>query len=126
VTARPQLILVVEDDETTLKLEETFLAWAGYSFISAKDGRTALELAKSRRPALMVLDLMLPELHGIGVCQAIKSDPETRHIKVLVATIKSFGADRQQALQAGADGFLAKPVDQDGFISAIDALLGNK
>ncbi|MBI4395693.1 MAG: response regulator [Elusimicrobia bacterium] len=116
-------ILVVEDDESTLRLLELYLQGAGYETLTALDGSTALELVKSAKPSLVVLDLMLPEVHGIGVCHTIKSHPDTKQIKVLVVSVKSFPADQRQAYEAGADFFMAKPVEKNDFLKAVRALL---
>ncbi len=116
-------VLLVEDDEGTRELFSHYLGNEGYEVKGAADGRAGLEAARVQRPDLVVLDLMLPELHGIGVCQALKADPLTRHAKVLIVSVKGFPADRKQAAQAGCDGFLAKPVDRKDFVAAVRGLL---
>jgi DNA-binding response OmpR family regulator len=122
---RHQTILIVEDDEATNKLFDLYLRGSGYKTLLAKDGRSALDMAQAHKPALVVLDLMLPELHGEAVCRQLKSNPKTEHIKVLMVSIKSFPADQKPGVEAGADLFLRKPLEKDEFIAAIDRLLGN-
>jgi DNA-binding response OmpR family regulator len=121
--SRPKKILLIEDDESTRELFGHYLAPEKYEVSGAADGRAGIDAARADPPDLVVLDLMLPELHGIGVCQALKSDPATRHAKVLVVSVKGFPADRKQAAEAGADGFLAKPVDRKDFVAAVKDLL---
>jgi DNA-binding response OmpR family regulator len=116
-------ILIIEDDEAARELFRHYLQTEGHEVSVAADGKKGLESARALRPDLVVLDLMLPELHGIGVCQALKADPSTRHAKVLIASVKGFPADRKQAAEAGADDFLAKPVNRGDFTAAVKRLL---
>ena len=117
-------ILIVEDDDSTRLLLETYVELAGYVSVSAKDGRVALDMAKRYKPRLVVLDLMLPEIHGVGVCQALKQNPDTRAAKVLIVSAKIFPADRRQAEESRADLFMSKPLDRDAFIGVLQGLLG--
>ena len=119
-----QTVLIVEDDEATIQLLEIYVRFAGYKTLVAHDGRSALELVQSKKPSLVVLDLMLPELHGVAVCHHIKTNPQTKHIKVLVVSVKSFPADQKQVAEAGADMFMPKPLEKDEFIGAVNKLLG--
>lgn len=116
-------ILLVEDDEATRQLFTHYLEREDCDIFLAADGKEALESARRYVPDLVILDLMLPELHGIGVCQAVKTDPATKKAKVMVVSVKGFPADRKQAAEAGADDFLAKPVSQKDFLAAAHKLL---
>lgn len=120
---KTRTVLVVEDDEATVRLLEIYLRGAGYEVLSNMDGKKGLETARARKPDLIVLDLMLPELHGVAVCHALKSDPKTRHIKVLVVSVKGFPADQKQVAEAGADQFLSKPIEKEEFLAAVARLL---
>lgn len=116
-------ILVVEDDEATRELLKHVLSGAGHAVSAAEDGRKGLDAVAQAAPDLIVLDIMLPEVHGFSVCHRVKSDPKTRGVKILMLSAKSFAADRRQAEEAGADGFLAKPVNPAELLQAIKNLL---
>jgi two-component system phosphate regulon response regulator PhoB len=117
-------LLVVEDDEATRELLSHILTNEGYEVCKAEDGRKGLDAVALENPALIVLDIMLPEVHGYSVCHQVKTNPATKGIKVLMLSAKSFSADRRQAEEAGADGFLAKPVNPVELLQAIKNLLG--
>ena len=116
-------ILIVEDDEATRHLFGHYLEGEDCEVFCAVDGREGLQVAQAKLPDLVILDLMLPEIHGIGVCLGLKKDPVTKRAKVLVVSVKGFPADRKQAAEAGADGFLAKPVNCQDFLTAVRDLL---
>lgn len=116
-------VLLVEDDEATRVLFAHYLEGENCEVLTASDGKEGVETAVLHRPSLVILDLMLPELHGIGVCQTLKAHPATIGTKVLIASVKGFPADRKQAFQAGADGFLTKPVSRQDFLAEVRKLL---
>ncbi len=116
---RKPLVLVVEDDPGLRDIFLDHLRAAGIPAIGADSGPAAIQSARERKPALVVLDIMLPEIHGIDVCHRIKSDPALARTKVLIVSVKSFPADRKQAQEAGADGFLSKPVGRSEFLETV-------
>lgn len=81
-------ILVVEDEESLLRLESILLTSKGYDVVGARNGRQALEVILTDRPDLVLLDIMLPEIDGFEVCSRIKSNPETERIPVIMVTAK--------------------------------------
>jgi CheY-like chemotaxis protein len=115
--------LVVEDDEATRELLKHVLTGAGHDVRTAEDGQLGLDAVAKEAPDLILLDIMLPEVHGFSVCHQVKSDPATKSVKVLMLSAKAFTADRRQAEEAGADGFLAKPVNPTELLQAIQNLL---
>jgi DNA-binding response OmpR family regulator len=116
-------ILVVEDDEPTRELLKYVLTAAGHDVKTASDGREGLDAAWAQVPELIVLDIMLPEIHGFSVCHQVKNNPPTRDVKILMLSAKAFPADRRQAEEAGADGFMAKPVNPTELLQSIKSLL---
>jgi two-component system cell cycle response regulator len=108
MTAR---ILVVDDIEANVRLLEAKLEADYYQVITANDGVRALELAASEQPDIILLDVMMPGLDGFQVCRRLKEDPLTRHIPVVLVTALDGRQDRIGGLDAGADEFLTKPVD---------------
>ncbi len=114
------LILVVERDPHVKKLEQFFLEQAGFRVEFAENGMDGLERARKLLPRIVVTEILLPHVDGLKVCQAIKADPRTRHIAVLVFSVL---AARQRALEAGADAFLRKPLDDTQLVDVVTALI---
>jgi two-component system cell cycle response regulator len=104
-------ILVVDDIEANVRLLEAKLSAEYYEVLSASDGPTALAMAASERPDIVLLDVMMPGMDGFAVCRRLKDDPDTRHIPVVLLTALDGRADRVTGLEAGADEFLTKPID---------------
>jgi CheY-like chemotaxis protein len=102
-------VLVVDDEPDVLLLCRLNLQQRGHELLEAPDGATALELARAQRPDAIVLDLMLPGIDGYEVLQALRDDPLTASIPVLVLTAKSLRADRDRSHGLGASAFLTKP-----------------
>ncbi|MGH6966391.1 MAG: PleD family two-component system response regulator [Phenylobacterium sp.] len=104
-------ILVVDDIEANVRLLEAKLTNEYYEVMTACDGPTALAIAASEKPDIILLDVMMPGMDGFQVCRRLKDDPETRHIPVVLVTALDGRGDRVTGLEAGADEFLTKPID---------------
>jgi two-component system cell cycle response regulator len=104
-------ILVVDDIEANVRLLEAKLTAEYYDVLTASDGVTALAIAAAEKPDIILLDVMMPGMDGFEVCRRLKDDPETRHIPVVLVTALDGRADRITGLEAGADEFLTKPID---------------
>lgn len=104
-------ILVVDDIEANVRLLEAKLTAEYYDVLTASDGPTALAMAAKERPDIVLLDVMMPGMDGFQVCRRLKDDPETRHVPVVLVTALDGRADRIAGLEAGADEFLTKPID---------------
>jgi two-component system cell cycle response regulator len=104
-------ILVVDDIEANVRLLEAKLTAEYYEVLTAYDGPTALAVAAAEKPDIVLLDVMMPGMDGFQVCRRLKDDPETRHIPVVLVTALDGRADRIAGLEAGADEFLTKPID---------------
>ena len=116
-------LLIVEDDESTREFLKFVLENAGHQVSAAADGQAALDAVSKNPPELILLDIMLPEIHGFEVCHRLKSDPATQKVKIVMLSAKSFPADIKQARHMGADGFLAKPVNPAELINGLKAVL---
>ena len=116
-------ILIVDDVATNRIVLKVKLSVACYGTLQAADGAAALSLARSRQPDLILLDMLLPDISGIAVCRRLKSDPATRDIPVVMITAARDAAARREALRAGADDFLPKPVDETMLLARIRSLL---
>ena len=116
-------ILVVEDEESLLKLESILLTSKGYSVTGVMDGKAALEEIKKNRPDLVLLDVMLPEMDGFEVCRRIKEESETAGIPVVMLTAKKSNQDIERGLQVGADAYITKPFKSTRVIDVIQGLI---
>ena len=96
-------------------------AW-GYTLLIARDGRQGVEMAMAERPDLIVMDLSLPRLDGLGATRILKSSAETKTIPILALTSHATAGDQEKALAAGCDDFATKPVNFDALRAKIDAL----
>src|SRR5258706_1932459 len=104
-------ILVVDDIEANVRLLEAKLTAEYYEVLTASDGPTALAIAAAEKPDIVLLDIMMPGMDGFAVCRRLKEDPETRHLPVVRLTALDGRAGRVAGLEAGADDFLTKPID---------------
>ncbi|MES2733802.1 MAG: two-component regulator propeller domain-containing protein [Bacteroidota bacterium] len=115
-------VLLVEDhDDLRTYIKECLIDH--FRVIEAPDGVIGLALASKHQPDIIITDLMMPQLDGIGFCQQIKAGSRTRHIPVLVHSVKNTGITLQQVLQAGADDFIAKPFDYAMLVLKINNIL---
>ncbi len=119
MTAR---ILVVDDIEANVRLLQAKLTAEYYDVSVAYDGLSALEQAASDPPDIILLDVMMPGLDGFEVCRRLKADPATRHIPVVLVTALDGRRDRLAGLEAGADDFLTKPIDDVALLARVRSL----
>jgi DNA-binding response OmpR family regulator len=116
-------VLIIEDNLQTVKLVKFILEKNDYSTISAKDGKEGLRMARKRKPDLIILDLMLPEMDGYQVCEALKADPNTKDIPVLVLTALDTGPDFEKALEKKADWYITKPFEAQHLLRRVTYLI---
>ncbi len=102
-------VLVVDDDEEIVGFVEMSLKDAGYDVYTACDGKKGLEMARSTRPDLILLDLAMPVMHGYEVCTALRADASFNSTKIVVTSGKSYPVDIKNAKDAGADHYMVKP-----------------
>lgn len=115
-------ILVVDDDARLLRVLGLFLSLEGYEVISAPDGEAALREAANQRPALIVLDVMMPGIDGVETCTRIRANPRTWDIPVLMFTALSGTADVERARLAGANHLITKPYNLEGLGAVVSSL----
>ncbi len=119
-------ILVIEDSPDIRVLLRMLLEAAGHDVLTTNDGRAGVDTARRERPDLILMDLSLPLLSGWEATREIKSDPGTASIPVLAVTAHAMQGDRERALAAGCDGFVAKPIDGETFASLIGSHLNRR
>jgi len=116
------LVLVADDDPLLRSILEHKLTRAGYDVALAEDGRAALEQSIALRPAVLVLDAMMPILDGFEVLRRLKSDDDTRDLTVVMLTALKRQDDIVSALQLGAADYLAKPFNPDELVARLGRL----
>ena len=116
-------ILVVDDIDQNIRLMEAKLVKEYYTVFTATSGAQALEILKHYKIDVVLLDCMMPEMDGFETCKRIKANPDTTHIPVVIVTALSEMEDRIQGLEAGADEFLTKPVDDVALFARIKSLV---
>ena len=121
--APPERVLVVDDEPDIVALVAYHLAKSGYRVATAANGRDALDVVRRERPALVVLDLMLPDLSGYEVLEQLRADEATRHVAVLMLTARREEPDRIRGLSLGADDYLTKPFSPQELVLRVGAIL---
>lgn len=106
-----EAILIVEDNEISLKLVKILLTVEGYDVITARDATEALAVLEKADPKLILMDLQLPGMDGLTLTRLLKSNPKYQHIIILALTAYAMKGDKEKALAAGCDGYIAKPID---------------
>ena len=119
----PPRILIVDDNEANRDILATRLATQGYALCQAADGEEALAAAKTLLPDLILLDVMMPKLNGIEVCRRLKSDATLPFMPIILVTSKADSKDIVVGLDAGADEYLTKPVDQAALAARVRSVL---
>ena len=120
---QPPRILIVDDNETNRDILKVLLTGNGYDVLHAGDGEEALEVATQHLPDLILLDIMMPKLDGIEVCRRLKANAALPFMPIILLTAKSDSKDVVDGLDAGADEYLSKPIDQPALVARVKALL---
>ena len=111
-----KVVLIVEDNELNMKLFHDLLDAHGYTTLQTRNGREALELARRHRPALILMDIQLPEVSGLEVTRWLKDDAELRDIPVVAVTAFAMKGDEERILGGGCEAYLSKPISVVGFM----------
>jgi response regulator RpfG family c-di-GMP phosphodiesterase len=123
MSAMKATILCVDDEPVNLKLYDAFLLPQGYATLHAAGGARALEIIDEQKVDLVLLDVMMPELNGYDVCRRIKENPAHAGLPVILITSLSYKKERIRGIEAGAEEFVTKPIDQDEVLARIRMLL---
>ncbi|WP_091739189.1 response regulator [Phenylobacterium immobile] len=118
-------ILIVEDNELNMQLFSDLVEDEGYAVLQAREGVSALALAREHRPDLIVMDIHLPEISGLEVTKWLKDDPALAGIPVFAVTAFAMKGDEERIREGGAEAYMAKPVSMDPFLATIRRLIGS-
>ncbi len=121
-----QKVLIADDEEPIRVALSECTRRAGFFPITASDGREALRQVRLHHPAVVVLDVMMPETSGLEVCRKIRNDPSTREIAIIMLSARGQEKERQEGIEAGADRYITKPFNYEDVIKTIHELVGNK
>jgi len=113
------IILVVDDSPTELRLLTAPLKTKGYTVITAVDGEEAIQKACTLLPRLMLLDVIMPKKNGFQVCRQLKTSPETKDIKIIIISSKSQESDKFWGMKQGADEYMVKPFDEKTLLANV-------
>ena len=116
-------ILIVDDEQDIVELLSYNLGKEGFSTVKAYDGEAAIGLVRSGKPDLMILDLMLPKMNGLDVCKAIRRNPETANLPIIMLTAKGEEIDKIIGLEIGADDYITKPFSVKELIARVRSIL---
>lgn len=116
-------ILIVEDSEFNRRLVEAVLKPHGYRLLEAEDGEAGVTLAQSEQPDLILMDILLPGIDGYEATRRLRADPETRRLTIVALTASASNEEKEQALAAGCDGYIPKPIDTRAFPEQIRQFL---
>lgn len=115
-------VLVVEDNELNMRLFCDLLDAYGFETFECKDGSDAVDIARNKKPDLIIMDIQLPEVSGLDITRWIKDDEELSDIPVLAVTAFAMRADEQRVREAGCEAYLSKPIQMSSFIRAVESL----
>jgi DNA-binding response OmpR family regulator len=116
-------ILVIEDYPETAKMVESIFKMKDFDVVLAYDGKSGLQKAAAEKPDIILLDVMMPEMNGIEVCQQLKSNPETAKIPVIIISVKTSGEDIEAGKKAGADDYIVKPFEPSKLVEAVERFI---
>jgi two-component system cell cycle response regulator DivK len=122
--AHEKRILIVEDNDLNLKLFKDLLEAHGYPTVEVKNGIDAVAVVKRTRPALILMDIQLPEISGLDVTRNIKADPEICDIPVIAVTAFAMKDDEEKILRAGCQAYISKPISIVHFLETVRRFLG--
>ncbi|HWK37276.1 MAG TPA: response regulator [Hyphomicrobium sp.] len=117
-------VLIVEDNELNMKLFHDILAAHGYATIQTRNGLEALDLAREHRPALILMDIQLPEISGLEVTKWIKEDDELRDIPVVAITAFAMKGDEERIRSGGCEAYISKPISVSNFLETVQRFVG--
>ena len=118
-------VLLVEDNEMNRDMLSRRLIRRGFQVVFAADGQHGLDLARSEKPDIILMDMSLPVIDGWEATRQLKADPTTSAIPIIALTAHAMSEDREKALAAGCDDYDTKPIELPRLVAKIDALLGN-
>ncbi len=122
--ATKKTVLLVEDNEDNLVVYRTILDHVGYNVLEARDGEEGVTRAREEHPDLILMDISIPKIDGWEATRRLKADQATRDIPIIALTAHALEEDRERAIAAGCDGYLAKPVEPRRVVEEVQRFVG--
>ena len=117
-------VLIVDDSETVRSILSMRFEVSGYDVITARDGQEAIEKTKDEKPAILILDLMLPKINGYEVCRMLKFDEKYKNLPIIILSALDQQEEREKAVKSGADAYFIKPFDLDLLVTKVKSFIG--
>jgi len=121
----PKKVMIVEDNELNMKLFRDLIEASGYETVRTRNGLEVLDLARTHRPDLILMDIQLPEVSGLDVTKWLKEDNELHTIPVIAVTAFAMKGDEERIRQGGCEAYISKPISVPRFIETIRSYLGD-
>jgi len=118
-----KVVLIAEDDPKNMKLVRDLLQVKGYSILKATNGKQSVEIAKEKKPDLILMDILMPVMDGLKATKILKADEATKEIPIMALTSYTMFGDEHGILEAGCDGYMMKPIDTREFLKRVDEYL---
>ena len=119
----PKRILIVEDNETDVRLLKDILETRGYNILQTKEGLEAIDLAVVNLPDLILMDIQLPDMSGLEVTRRLRGDDRSRRIPIIAVTAFAMAWHEREALDSGCDAYISKPISIFGFLRTVESFL---
>ncbi|EKD27892.1 MAG: Response regulator receiver protein [uncultured bacterium] len=120
----PKLILVIEDNEKNMLLMRDILTYHQYDVIEATDGEMGIKLAREKKPDLIFMDIQMPVMDGFTAANILKTDPQTKNIKIIGITSYAMKGDKEKILDAGFDDYISKPINTRQLHEVVKNIIG--
>ena len=118
-----KVILIIEDEPMNLKLVRDLLQASEYLTLEAIDGAEGVELARTHKPDLILMDILMPVMNGFRATKILKADAETKNIPIIALTSYAMKKDKENIREAGCNGYISKPIDTRGFLKKVTEYL---
>src|SRR5262245_55724696 len=124
MSEKSKTVLLVEDNDDNLAIYSTILRHSGFRVIEARDGQAGIDTARARHPGLILMDVSIPLIDGWEATRRLKADPSTADIPIVALTAHALASDQLKAVEAGCDGYIAKPAEPRVVLAVVKQHLG--
>ena len=121
-----QTILIIEDNEQNMYMLSYLLGQNNYNVIKAYNGKDGLKMAHENHPEIILIDIQLPDMDGYEICNKLSHNGLPKTTVIIAVTSYAMGGDKEKAMEAGADGYLEKPINPDTFVTQMESIVNEK